>query len=115
LRINPGEVEMMRLIRNAHINILPTFQNTGTKLKLLNALFNGRFVIANSPMVENTGLESLCVVRETAGEMNIALHEFMNISFEESEISARKKLLNELYSNRNNSEKLLPLLFVVSK
>lgn len=115
LRINPGEVEMMRLIRHAHINILPTFQNTGTKLKLLNALFNGRFVIANSPMVENTGLESLCTIRETAGEMNTALHELMNTSFEESEITARKKLLNELYSNRNNGEKMLPLLFVVSK
>lgn len=115
LRINPGEVEMMRLIRFAHINILPTFQNTGTKLKLLNALFNGRFVIVNSPMVENTGLESLCVIRETADEMNIALHELMNVSFEESEIEKRKKLLGELYSNRNNAEKLLPLLFVVSQ
>ncbi len=114
LRINPGEVEMMRLICNAHINILPTFQNTGTKLKLLNALFNGRFVIANSPMVENTGLENLCVVRESADEMNVALHELMNVSFEESEVENRKTLLGNLYSNRNNAEKLLPLLFAVS-
>jgi hypothetical protein len=115
LRINPGEVEMMRLIRNAHINILPTFQNTGTKLKLLNALFNGRFVIANSPMVENTGLENLCEVHETASEMNAALHRIMNIPFDESEIEKRKKLLGEIYSNRNNAEKLLPLLFAVSR
>ncbi len=114
LRINPGEVEMMRLIRNAHINILPTFQNTGTKLKLLNALFNGRFVIANSPMVENTGLESLCVIRESADEMNAALHELMNFSLEASEIDKRKIILSQLYSNKNNAEKLLPLLFAVS-
>ncbi|MCY7411134.1 MAG: glycosyltransferase family 4 protein, partial [Chitinophagales bacterium] len=114
MRINPGEVEMMRLIRNAHINILPTFQNTGTKLKLLNALFNGRFVIANSPMVENTGLESLCVIRESADEMNVALHEFMNVSFEQSEIEKRKNVLSVLYSNRNNAEKILPLMFAVS-
>lgn len=114
LRINPGEVEMMRLIRNAHVNILPTFQNTGTKLKLLNALFNGRFVLANSPMVENTGLESLCVIRESAEEMNVALKELMNESFRESEIERRKKILSELYSNRHNAEKMLPLLFAVS-
>lgn len=115
MRINPGEVEMMRLIRNAHINILPTFQNTGTKLKLLNSLFNGRFVIANTPMVEHTGLESLCMICESADEMNTAMHELMNLPFEESEIEKRKILLNELYSNRNNAEKLLPLLFVVSQ
>lgn len=115
MRINPGEVEMMRLIRNAHINILPTFQNTGTKLKLLNALFNGRFVIANTPMVEHTGLESLCMICETADEMNTSLHEIMSLPFEESEIEKRKNLLTELYSNRNNAEKLLPLLFAVSQ
>jgi hypothetical protein len=115
MRINPGEVEMMRLIRNAHINILPTFQNTGTKLKLLNSLFNGRFVIANTPMVENTGLESLCVICESADAMITSLHELMNLPFSESEIEKRKTLLNELYSNRNNAEKLLPLLFVVSQ
>ncbi len=115
MRINPGEVEMMRLIRNAHTNILPTFQNTGTKLKLLNALFNGRFVIANSPMVENTGLESLCVIRETADEMIAALHEFMNVEFEQSEIEKRKIVLSELYSNRNNAEKILPLMFAVNR
>lgn len=115
LRINPGEVEMMRLIRNAHINILPTFQNTGTKLKLLNALFNGRFVIANSPMVENTGLEELCVICETAEHMQAALDELLQSPFPQLEIEKRKKLLGELYSNRNNAEKLLPLLFAVSQ
>jgi hypothetical protein len=114
MRINPGEVEMMRLIRHAHVNILPTFQNTGTKLKLLNALFNGRFVLANAAMVENTGLEELCVLRESAEEMNAALHELMQTSFDPDEIEKRKLILRELYSNQKNAEKLLPLLYVVS-
>ncbi|MEO5675064.1 MAG: glycosyltransferase [Chitinophagales bacterium] len=111
IRINPGEVEMMRLIRNAHINILPTFQNTGTKLKLLNALFNGRFVIVNSPMVENTGLEDLCIIRETAEDMAAAIRDLMQQSFSEAEIEKRKNILGVLYSNRKNAEKMLPLLF----
>jgi len=114
LRINPGEVEMMRLIRHAHINILPTFQNTGTKLKLLNALFNGRFVLANSAMVENTGLEQLCVVKESAEEMNVALEELMQKTFEPEEIEKRKLILGDIYSNKKNAEKLLPLLYAVS-
>lgn len=114
LRINPGEVEMMRLIRHAHINILPTFQNTGTKLKLLNALFNGRFVIANHPMIENTGLESLCHVRNSADEMTESVKEIMGHTFEEEEVEKRRRVLGELYSNRKNAEKLMPLFFTVS-
>ncbi|MBA3647647.1 MAG: glycosyltransferase [Chitinophagales bacterium] len=115
LRINPGEVEMMRLIRRAHINLLPTFQNTGTKLKLLNALFNGRFVVANSPMVENTGLEQLCTIRDTADDMRKTVMELMNESFGENEIENRKLVLGKLYSNKENAAKLLPLLFAVSQ
>lgn len=114
LRINPGEVEMMRLIRHAHINMLPTFQNTGTKLKLLNALFNGRFVIANHPMIENTGLESLCHVRNSADEMTESVKEIMGQTFEEAEVEKRRRVLGELYSNRKNAEKLMPLLFAMS-
>jgi hypothetical protein len=115
LRINPGEVEMMRLIRHAHINLLPTFQNTGTKLKLLNALFNGRFVVVNPPMVENTGLEELCVVRDKADEIKQALHELMEKRFDDTEISKRKKILGGLYSNKANAAKLIELLFAVSQ
>jgi hypothetical protein len=111
LRINPGEVEMMRLIRHAHINILPTFQHTGTKLKLLNSLYNGRFVIANLAMVDNTGLEPLCHVRETAEEMSVAVHELMQQPFEEIELARRRKILGELYSNKRNAAMVLPLLF----
>ena len=115
LRINPGEVEMMRLIRHAHINILPTFQNTGTKLKLLNALFNGRFVVANAPMLENTGLEELCVIRNSADEMMAALQQMMNETFEPDEIRKRKEILGEMYSNRRNAERLMELLYTVSR
>jgi glycosyltransferase involved in cell wall biosynthesis len=110
LRINPGEVEMMRLIRQAHINILPTFQNTGTKLKLLNALFNGRFVLANPLMVENTGVESMCVVKDTAEELMAAVVMLMEKTFEPEEVNYRKQLLSSLYSNQTNAALLLPLL-----
>lgn len=114
LRINPGEVEMMRLIRHAHINVLPTFQNTGTKLKLLNALFNGRFVVVNSPMVENTGLEDLCMVHDKAADMKQAVVELMAQPFKEEEVLRRKEMLGRQYSNTANAEKLMQVLFNVS-
>ncbi len=114
-RIDGGEVEMMRLIRNAHINLLPTFQNTGTKLKLLNALFNGRFVVVNTPMIENTGLENLCIIRDTTVEIKQALQQFMSVPFELGEAEKRRHVMAELYSNKKNASKLMSLLFNVSQ
>ncbi|MEZ5197368.1 MAG: hypothetical protein R2764_13515 [Bacteroidales bacterium] len=35
---NPDDSQMFKLIRNAHVNILVTFQATGLKLKSLNTL-----------------------------------------------------------------------------
>ncbi|HUM48465.1 MAG TPA: glycosyltransferase [Chitinophagales bacterium] len=115
LRINPGEVEMMRLIRNAHINLLPTFQNTGTKLKLLNALFNGRFAVVNSPMIENTGLEELCTVRDNSDEIKQVVKELMEAEFKATDVIRRKEVLLKLYSNGANAEKLITVLFTVSQ
>ncbi|MEO6166621.1 MAG: glycosyltransferase, partial [Chitinophagales bacterium] len=115
LRINPGEVEMMRLIRNAHINLLPTFQNTGTKLKLLNALFNGRFAVVNSPMIENTDLEELCTVRDKSDEIKQVLKELMEVEFGAADVVRRKEVLLKLYSNAANVERLMTVLFSESQ
>jgi hypothetical protein len=46
---NPNDDGMARLISDAQVNILVTFQPTGLKLKLLNALYNGRFCLSTLP------------------------------------------------------------------
>ncbi len=107
---NPVQQKMTELIRNAHIHLLPTFQATGIKLKLLNALFNGRFVIVNPTMVENTGLERLCVVCETAAEMQAAIRSLMQQDFTMNEIDARTECMMRDFSNRSNAEKLMQYL-----
>src|SRR5690606_4744798 len=53
---NPGEQQMKDLIAKAQINVLPSFNRTGIKLKLLNALFNGRHCVVNEATAEQTGL-----------------------------------------------------------
>ena len=45
---NPSTTKMNELIADAQIHILPSFSSAGIKLKLLNALFNGRYCIANN-------------------------------------------------------------------
>ena len=62
IRTNLNTQEIHQLIKDAQVNVLPTFQATGIKLKLLAALYMGRHCLVNSFMVENTGLEPLCRV-----------------------------------------------------
>lgn len=98
------------LIRDAHVNILPTFQPTGIKLKLLSALYNGRFAVVNTPMIENTGLEELCVVADDPEAMRKMVEQLMENEFTESDISIREKTLNNSFSNEINVQKLLNLV-----
>ncbi len=107
---NASDQDMMKLIENAHVNILPTFQSTGIKLKLIAALYLGRFCLVNRPMVENTGLESLCTIAEDTTTMKNNLEKLMNEMFTEEMIIERKKLLQDLYNNNKNIDLLVQLL-----
>ena len=64
---------MQDLISKAQVNILPSFNCTGVKLKLLNALFNGRHCIVNQDAVEGTGLESTCHIATGADDVRCLL------------------------------------------
>ena len=109
---NPTDVEMDRLIRNAQVNIMITFQPTGLKLKLLNALFSGRHCLVNPEMVAGTELGSLCEVAATTGQLRETLKELMQAEFREKDIAARKEKLLHLHSNMQNCKTLLDLLYL---
>ena len=51
LLANPAEDEMRDLLAKAQINVLPSFNETGIKLKLLNSLYNGRHCVVNDAAV----------------------------------------------------------------
>ena len=108
---NPDENEMNKLAANAHIHVLPTFQDTGIKLKLINALFTGRYCLVNPQMVEQTGLEELCIIADSPEEMRARVQELMEQDFSESELAKRRKLLNSIFSNQTNAQKLKELIF----
>lgn len=99
---NPGEEEMTRLIAGAAVNILTTFQATGIKLKLLGALYRGGFCITNSKMVESTGLDSLCIIADSAKEMCDAIRVLAKRRISREEFDKRRKVLLEKYNNDTN-------------
>ena len=107
---DPTDESMDRLIRDAQICLLPTFQTTGVKLKLLASLFGGRHCIATPQMTEGTGLNDLCLIAETPQEMIQLIHQYMEVPFGENDIAKRKPYLDTLYSNRKNAEKILAVI-----
>ena len=104
--------DIYKLIKKAQINILPTFQATGIKLKLLAALYTGRHCIVNSPMVEDTGLENICIVKNSPEDLKKSVIENFVKPFTAKEISTRKHLLNDSkFSNNYNVNQLVEMLF----
>jgi hypothetical protein len=104
---NPDEEEMQDLIAKAQINILPSFNNTGVKLKLLNALFNGKHCIVNNAAVEGSGLEEGCHLAERPEEFKKLIKELFQQPFSEEETEHRQGLLHDLYSNETNARQLI--------
>ena len=66
---NPSQEEMQDLIGKAQIHLLPSFHSTGVKLKLLNALFNGRHCVVNEEALQciGTGAEACHIAARRGG------------------------------------------------
>ena len=104
---NATTERITELTQQAHINVLPTFQNTGIKLKLINVLYQGRWVVANDMMVANTGLDELCEVANTASEMASQIARLMQKEFTTIDIDRRKKVLLNSFNNTSNIQCLI--------
>lgn len=104
---NPTGTEMNDLICNAQINILPSFNSTGIKIKLLNALFNGRNCITNNATVDGTGLHSLCHIAETKEDYKTAIKKLFDEPFTASEIIKREQILKREFDAKANADLLI--------
>lgn len=108
---NPSDKELDDLIHRAHINILPAFNKTGIRLKLINALFKGRHVVVNDEMVCSTNLEAACHIGNNAAAMKSILVQLYHKPFTEDEIKLRENLFNTHYNNDTNARKLIQWLY----
>jgi hypothetical protein len=104
---NPSQEEMQDLIVKAQIHLLPSFHSTGIKLKLLNALFNGRHCVVNQQAVETTGLETGCRIANDAEEMRRLIGQLYRQPFTGDEVETRKKLLLGQFDNTENVHRLI--------
>lgn len=107
---NPDDETLQELIRNAQINILVTAQSTGLKLKLLNALFNGRYCVVNDKMVEGLDVNDLCYVANNAIEIKTIVSDLMTKPFVEEQVAIRKSRMEAFYNSSHSTDRLVELL-----
>ena len=100
---------VIELFDSAHINVLPTFQKTGIKLKLINTLYNGRFCVATTEMVEDTGLESFCEVGKNKVEFAKKITELIDKNFDNKLVKQRELAL-ESFDTKINAQKIINLI-----
>jgi hypothetical protein len=108
---NPDAQQMEKLISEAHLHLLPGFQESGVKLKLIHALYCGRFILTNDAMIAGTMLEDSCHLANEAGEFLQKANTLFEEEFSETHIEKRKKVLAEHYDNAKNAKLLIDQLF----
>ncbi len=107
---DPDERTMQDMIAKAQINILPSFNNTGVKLKLLNALYNGRHCLTNKKGAEGAGPEGLCFIAEDADEYIKAIGYLYDIPFTKEDLEKREKGLGPFFNHQSNASRILKML-----
>lgn len=104
---NPGENEMQDLIARAHINILPSFNNTGIKIKLVNALYHGRHCLVNDAMVAGNSLGQLCHIANSAEAFKQKIEQLYHQRFTQEETAMRSNILYGEFNNETNAKQLV--------
>ena len=94
---NPTDEHLDLLLRTARIHLMLTFQPTGIKLKLLNALVKGQgHIIANHDMLYGHSLGQLCIRADRPAEIADKIHRFIDQEPEASELEKRRKTLQKI-------------------
>ncbi|MCB9225271.1 MAG: hypothetical protein H6582_13895 [Crocinitomicaceae bacterium] len=106
----PSQGEMTKLIQDAQIHLLLTFQQTGIKLKLLHALQSGRHILINSMMDDDGIFSDMCEVAELPKEFAVKIDQLMDLPFTSQMKADRDAKFNAIYSNKKKAEDILRLI-----
>ena len=104
---NPTKEEINKLIANARVIALPTFQSTGVKLKLIDSLYSGQHVIVNELMIAGFPTPELTLLAKTTEEMKALIKEYLSKPFTSEEKQYRIQKLNLHFNNKKNAEQII--------
>ncbi len=103
---DPDNAELQGLIGSAQINLIITFQNTGIKLKLLNALFAGGHCLANSQALYASELEDIVHTADTASRIRDMIKKLNSEPFTLEDFRHRTDVLMSKYNNKQTALQL---------
>jgi hypothetical protein len=104
---DPNDQELKDIISKAQLHVIPSFNCTGVKLKLLNALFNGRHCVVNGDAVEGTGLKDVCHLAEGADEFKLVIEKLYERPFTFLDLQYRREKLQQQYNNQETASRLI--------
>lgn len=110
LKANCTEAEMQTLVEHAQVHCLYTAQSTGLKLKLLNVLYSGRFVVANRAMLAGTSLADACSICDTPEDYIKTIETLFNNEFTNELIEKRRSIISVM-DNKTKTEQLISYLY----
>jgi len=106
---SPSEEEMLKWASGATVHLLPTFQPTGYKLKLLYSLYTANSIVANDAMLHGTGLEKFAARANSVSEWKKSVREAFDQPASTPVILKEEKLREEI-SNSALAKKLIQFL-----
>lgn len=102
-----------QLLEEAHLNVMLSFQQSGTKLKLINSLYKSRFCIINSNMVDDENIRNLCEMAETQAEFINVVNRLKNQPY--LGFDKRKWVLNQILNDKINAMKMIEIIEIIEK
>lgn len=103
---NPDGTEMYNLIKNAHIILVYSGIKAGMKLKLINGLFQSRFIIGDENSISDTGAEKICHIENNYEILIDTIRDYWKKDFSEEMNHERNVHLDENFSNIKNGKQL---------
>ncbi len=102
-----NQAELDNLLQKAHINVLVSFQQSGTKLKLVNSLFKSRFCLINKNMVDDPKIMGLCASADTEADFIDKITLLTQMPYHPGN---RGTILGEVLDDNKNAERISGLL-----
>lgn len=107
---NPSKDELDALIRTSAVTVLPTFQATGIKLKLIDSLMQGKHCVVNEMMLTGTSLHPFCSKAGTPEEFISEIEKLIDIPFTETDFEKRKAHLKSYFNNEKYVDRIKKLI-----
>lgn len=106
VHVSPSDDKLNELITKAQVNLLITFQPTGIKHKLINALSNGGHILANSDMLAGTKMDEFCSIANTPEEIVTTLENCFEQDIAIDAINKRRTYLSQHYGLHAHAEQI---------